>query len=61
MAKFRSVINEVAVGIEVLLVVNTDETSAMSIKSGPMKATAQAYDERMEVWAKDNYRPFLKT
>ena len=59
MAKFRSVINEVAVGIEVLLVVNTDETSAMAIQVWPDEATAQAYDERMEVWAKDNYRPYL--
>ena len=60
MAKFRSVINEVAVGIEVLLVVNTGETSAMSIQVWPDEATAQAYDERMEAWATENYRPFLK-
>ena len=60
MAKFRSAINELAVGIELSLVVNTDETSAMAIQVWPDEATAQAYEERMEVWAKDNYWPHLK-
>ena len=32
----------------------------MSIQVWPDEATAQAYDERMEGWAIDNYRPFLK-
>ena len=44
MAKFRFVINGVAFGIEVLLVVNTDETSAMSTQVWPDEATAQAYE-----------------
>ena len=42
MAKFRSAINELAVGIEISLVVNTDETSAMAIQVWPDEATAHA-------------------
>ena len=60
MAKFRSVINEVAVGIEVLLVVNTDETSAMAIQVWPDEATAHAYEERMEAWSEQNFEPCIR-
>ena len=60
MAKFRSSINELAVGIELSLVVNTDETSAMAIQVWPDEATARAYEERMKVSAKDNFDPFIR-
>ena len=60
MTKFRSAINELAVGIELSLVVNTDETSAMAIQVWPDEATAQAYDERMEAWSEQNFEPYIR-
>ena len=60
MAKFRSAINELAVGIELSLVVNTDETSAMAIQVWPDEATAHAYDERMEAWSDQNFEPYIR-
>ena len=60
MAKFRSAINELAVGIELSLVVNTDEISAMAIQVWPDEATAQAYDERMEAWSEQNFEPYIR-
>ena len=60
MAKFRSAINELAVGIELSLVVNTDETSAMAIQVWPDEATARAYDERMEAWSEQNFEPYIR-
>ena len=60
MAKFRSAIKQLAVGIELSLVVNTDETSAMAIQVWPDEATAHAYEERMEAWSEQNFEPCIR-
>ena len=60
MAKFRSIINELAVGIELSLVANTDKASAMAIQVWPDEATAHAYDERMEAWSEQNFEASIR-
>ena len=46
MAKFRSNINDLAAGIELSVVVNTDENSIIAIQIWPDQATLDAYEEK---------------
>ena len=46
LAKFRSNINDLATGMELSVVVNTDENTMMAIQIWPDKATLYAFEEK---------------
>ena len=60
LAKFRSNINDLAAGIELSVVINTDENTMMAIQIWPDEATARAFDERMKAWSEQNFEPFIR-
>ena len=60
MAKFRSNINDLAAGIELSVVINTDENTMMAIQIWPDEATAHAFDKRMEAWSEQNFEPYIR-
>ena len=55
LAKFRSNINDLAAGIELSVVINTDENTMMAIQIWPHEAIAHAFDERMKAWSEQNF------
>ena len=52
--KFREVMSELAPGLELLAVVNTDETSAMTIQIWPNQETLDAFEQKMIDWVEEN-------
>jgi len=54
LAKFRSNINDLATGMELSVVVNTDENTMMAIQIWPDKATLDAFEEKRTEWFRDN-------
>jgi len=54
LAKFRSNINELATGMELSVVVNTDENTMMAIQIWPDQATLDAFEEKRTEWFRDN-------
>ena len=60
LAKFRSNINDLAAGIELSVVINTDENTMMAIQIWPDEATAHAFDKRMKAWSEQNFEPYIR-
>ena len=52
--KFREVMSELAPGLELIAVVNTDETSAMTIQIWPNQETLDAFEQKMIDWVEEN-------
>ena len=52
--KFRDVMSELAPGLELIAVVNTEETSAMAIQIVPNQETLNAFEQKMIDWFEDN-------
>ena len=52
--KFRAVMSELAPGLELIAVVNTDETSAMAIQIWPNQETLDAFEQKMNDWFEAN-------
>ena len=50
MAKFRSNINDLAAGLELSVVVNTDENSIIAIQIWPDQETLDAFEEKRTEW-----------
>ena len=54
--KFREVMSELASGLELIAVVNTDETSAMTIQIWPNQETLDAFEQKMIDWVEKTCR-----
>ena len=52
--KFRDVMSDLAPGLELIAVVNTDEISAMAIQIWPNQETLDASEQKMIEWFEDN-------
>ena len=52
--KFREVMSELAPGLELIAVVNTDETSAMTIQIWPDQENLDAFNLKMIGWVEEN-------
>ena len=46
--------SELAPGLELIAVVNTDETSAMTIQIWPNQETLDAFEQKMIDWVEEN-------
>ena len=58
--KFRTAMNELAPGLELLAVINTDETSAMAIQIWPDQRTLDAFEEKRTEWFRENIEMHIR-
>ena len=58
--KFRTAMNELAPGLELLAVINTDETSAMAIQIWPDQETLDDFEEKRTEWFRENIEMHIR-
>ena len=60
LAKFRSNIHELAAGMELAVVVNTDENTMMGIQIWPSQEALDAFEEKRVKWFSENVETHLR-